>query len=91
MLRAAASGAATEDLLERYAFLREIEARVRWVTDRPETSLDPRTEAFEVVAALVAPEDPATRLLERLESARREVAAAVERVLAVGSIDGLAA
>jgi glutamate-ammonia-ligase adenylyltransferase len=91
MLRAAASGAATEDLLERYAFLRELEARVRWVTDRPETSLDPSTEAFEVVAALMAPEDPAARLLERLESARREVAAAVDRVLAVGSIGGLAA
>ena len=91
MLRVTAKGAATEALLERYAFLRELEARVRWVTDRPETSLDPRSESFEVVAALMAPEEPAVRLLERLESARREVAAAADRVLAVGSVRGLGA
>jgi glutamate-ammonia-ligase adenylyltransferase len=89
MLRAAASGAATEALLDRYAFLRELEARVRWVTDRPETSLDPRSEAFEVAAALMAPEDPAGHLLERLESTRRAIATAVERVLAASSIAGL--
>jgi glutamate-ammonia-ligase adenylyltransferase len=91
MLRAVTRGAATEALLERYAFLRELEARVRWATDRPETCLDPRSEAFEVVGALLALDDPALNLLERLESTRREVAAAVERVLSLGSIRGLGA
>lgn len=86
MLRAAARGPETEALLEHYGFLRALEARVRWVTDRAETALDPRSEAFEVVAALMAPEEPAERLLARLESTRREVAAVAERVLSVGSI-----
>jgi glutamate-ammonia-ligase adenylyltransferase len=89
MLRAAAGGAGTAALLECYGFLRELEARVRWATDRPETTLDPSSEAFEVTAALMAPEEPSVRLLERLESARRAIAAAADRVLAAGSIRGL--
>jgi glutamate-ammonia-ligase adenylyltransferase len=91
MLRVAASGTATEGLLEHYGFLRELEARVRWVSDRAETSLDPGAEAFEVVAALMAPHDPPERLLERLETARREIAEDVERVLASNSIAALGA
>lgn len=86
MLRAVAGGRGTEELLGHYGFLRTLEARVRWVNDRPEESLDPHSEAFEVAAALLAPHDPPVRVLERLAAARRAVAAATDRVLAASSI-----
>ncbi|MEN8181578.1 MAG: hypothetical protein ABFS46_03475 [Myxococcota bacterium] len=86
MLRACVEGPQVEALLERYALLRRLEARVRWVSDRAVEDLDPGSDAFELAAALLDPDATPSRVLERIAEARHGIAASAECVARIGSI-----
>lgn len=89
LLRAAAPGAGLEPLLGAYAFLRQVEARVRWVTGRGTDRLvrdDPRSAL--VAELLGCPSGPGS-LRRRIEAARRTVRAAFHRVVEARTIAAL--
>jgi glutamate-ammonia-ligase adenylyltransferase len=87
LLRACASGARVERLLAHYHALRVVEARARWLAGRGVDALD-EGPALERVAALAGYGHP-PRLLERVETARREIRAEFDLVVKSGSLDAL--
>jgi hypothetical protein len=90
MLRSSAPGPACEALLAEYAFLRQLEARVRWIHGRALEHFDPADPLADAVADLVERGLTLPALLERLAAARDHVRAAYQRVIEAGTIAGLA-
>ncbi len=91
MLAASCGGAGTNALLKHYAFLRKLEARVRWVADRAEESFDPQSASFETVTCLLASAGDPGRWLEQLAEVRRAIEARADQVIGAGTIRVLAA
>ena len=89
MLRATAPGPACEALLADYAFLRRLEARVRWVHGRALEQFDPADPLAESVAELVEPGLALPGLLEQIAGARERIRSAYQRVIGAGSIGAL--
>jgi glutamine synthetase adenylyltransferase len=90
MLRTAAPGDVTEQLLGAYDFLRRVEARARFVAGRAIEHLEPTSDGFAVTAALLDAGSGGPReLLRRIAEARRTLRAAWRRVIAAGSITAL--
>jgi len=90
MLRAAAPGGATENVLGAYDFLRRVEARARFVAGRAIEHLEPTSDGFAVTAALLDAAATGPReLLRGIAEARRTLRAAWRRVIAAGSITAL--
>jgi len=87
LLSAAAPPGAGEELLSDYQLLRRVEACARWVAGRAVERLPGElTMIAELVETGLAPE----ALRERVAAARRRIRAAYDRVIALGSIAGLA-
>jgi glutamate-ammonia-ligase adenylyltransferase len=91
MLRACAPGPAVDALARDYAFLREVEARARFVAGRAVEELRSDGEALAVVAELVESGLSPEKLLERLAASRAAVRSAYGRVVAARSIRAIAA
>ncbi len=89
MLRASAPGVEAENLIELYAWLRQVEARTRWVAGRAVESLDTAPETLAPVAELVEPGLAALAFERRLAQAQAGVRSAWERVTEAGTIAAL--
>ena len=90
MLRAAAPGPGSQELLEDHRLLRELEACTRWVAGRAVESLRLDWQGAPLVAELIEPGLEPRDLADRIRGARRRVRSAWERVLEAGSISALA-
>jgi glutamate-ammonia-ligase adenylyltransferase len=89
LLHGAVRGAGSCALLERYHFLRVLEARNRWVSGRAVERLLCAGESTAAIAELVEPGLSIPALLERIEAARSGIRAAYDRAIAAGSIAAL--
>lgn len=90
MLRACVEGGAVEQLLDDYALLRRVEARMRWVAGRGIEVLG-GDAAGDVVAELVEPGLAGDDLRARIEAARKRIRSAWDAVQEAGSIAALEA
>jgi glutamine synthetase adenylyltransferase len=90
LLRAALGDAAAAPLLADYAFLRLVEARMRWCAGRAEEKLDRADPRLPAIAELLEPGLPPQALLARLAGARARVRAAFEAVVTAGTVGALA-
>ena len=91
LLRGCAQGPRVDALTRDYAFLRLLEARVRWLADRGVESAPTDAESLALVAELVEPGLAGEALRERLSATRRAVRGAYDAVQASGSIAALEA
>lgn len=89
MLASAASGPGADGVAASYRFLREVEARARWVVGRGLEALPGDAETLDAIAELCRPGLSGGALLRELGSVRATVRKAVERVLDGDSIDAL--
>ena len=89
MLATVVKGSGVDDVLASYAFLRRLEARVRWVTGRPAEAFDTEAPVLEIVAELLEPGLSVNGLFGRTREARGAIARACERVFAGDSIRAL--
>lgn len=89
MLAAAGHPEAERRLLSAYALLRTVEARARWTAGRPVEHLRGEERELSAIAELVEPGLDPEALRERMDAARRTLAAAFEAVVEAGSIDAL--
>jgi glutamine synthetase adenylyltransferase len=90
LLRAQVRGPRMERLLERYAFLRRVESRSRWLAGRATEALATHGESAEQIADLVAPGQSAADLVRELELACEDVRAAYRAVIDAATIRALA-
>ncbi|MCP4004096.1 MAG: hypothetical protein GY725_07870 [bacterium] len=82
-------GVEVEGLVERYSFLRNVEACSRFVAGRPAESLDLRDESTALVSELVESGLTPADLAEKIQTAREANRQAFNDVVSTGSIAGI--
>ncbi len=91
VLRELVSGPRLEEVLNAYHLLRLVEARARWLAERPVESVKLTGERGDLLAELVEPGLSGNELTRRLAEARDTIHSAYQAVVTTGTIDAIAA
>jgi glutamate-ammonia-ligase adenylyltransferase len=90
LLRMYVRGPGVDELLVRYAFLRRVESRARWLAGRATDAVATRGDTAEQIADLVTQGQSAADLARALESACGGIRAAYRRAIDAGTSRALA-